>query len=104
MLVFENVFEFQWDKGNIGKNKKHYVADTEIEQIFFDKGRVIFEDLKHTKIEKRFIILGKTKKGRLLYTVFTKRGKYVRAISARDINRKEVYLFEKTTEITKIQK
>lgn len=91
------VFEFQWDRGNIGKNKKHKVEDKEAEEIFLDQNKAIFKDILHSTVEERYIILGKTSKERLLYVVFTIRGKKIRIISARDINKKEAYLYEKAT-------
>ena len=48
-------------------------------------------------LEERFLIIGKTKKGRLLYQIFTIRGDKIRVISSRDINKKEVGLYEKET-------
>lgn len=95
MKILKKPLEFEWDKGNIGKNKKHNVADKEAEEVFFDEKKVIYKDIFHSQKEERFIILGKTKKERLLYTVFTIRGKKIRIISARDINKKEVRLYEK---------
>jgi len=89
-----DLIEFEWDKGSIGKNKKHKVEDKESEEVFFDEHRFIFKDSIHSSNEERFRILGKTKKKRLLFIVFTKRGHKVRVISARDINKKEVYLYE----------
>jgi len=97
MKVVGKVFEFEWDKGNVNKNKKHKVKDKETEEVFFDKNKVIYKDKLHSKHEDRFIIIGKTKEDRLLYAVFTKRGKKNRIISARDINKKEVKLYEETT-------
>ena len=41
----------------------------------------------------RFYV-GKTKTGRLLFVVFTIRENRVRIISARDVNKKEVHLYE----------
>lgn len=49
------------------------------------------------KEEERFILIGKTKKERVLFVVFTKRETRIRIISARDLNRKEGILYEKTT-------
>lgn len=97
MSVIKEAFEFEWNKGNIGKNLKHQVEDNEAEEVFFDEDKVIFKDTIHSRTEKRFILLGKTKRGRLLYLVFTKRIKSIRIISARDINRKEVNLYEKNS-------
>lgn len=98
MRINKKIFEFQWDKGNIEKNKKHNVEDKEAEEAFLDDGKVILKDKLHsTGLEERFIILGKTKRNRLLYVVFTQRDDKLRIISARDINKKEVYLYEETT-------
>ena len=97
MRVVKEAFEFEWDKGNIGKNTKHKVEDKEAEEVFLDEGKVIYRDAFHSKNEKRFIILGRTEKERLLYAAFTYRRKKVRIISARDINKKEVSIYEKTT-------
>ena len=95
MVVDKKVVEFEWDKGNIGKNKKDSVEDNEAEEPFFDENKVVQRDLLHSIKEDRFILLGKTRKGRLLYVVFTKRKSRIRIISVRDINKKEVHLYEK---------
>lgn len=97
MKVDKSSLEFEWDEGNTGKNKKHNVEDKEAEEIFLDDGKVILKDKLHSEKEERFIILGKTKKDRLLYVVFTKRRQKIRIISVRDINKKEVHLYEETT-------
>jgi len=90
--------EFQWDSGNSDKNLiKHNVTNQEIEEIFFDINKRIFEDKTHSIGENRFIVVGKTEYGRLLYVVCTSRNGLVRVISARDINRKEEYIYEKTS-------
>lgn len=95
MKIFKKPLEFQWDKGNIGKNLKHKVQDNEAEETFFDKKKKIYKDYLHSDVEDRNILIGKTKKERILYLVFTIRGKKVRIISARDINKKEVAMYEK---------
>jgi uncharacterized DUF497 family protein len=41
------------------------------------------------------LIIGKTERGRLLYQIFTRWGDKIRVISSRDINKKEVHLYEK---------
>lgn len=97
MKIEQNITEFEWDKGNINKNKKHGVEDFESEEVFFDENKVILKDILHSQKEERFILLGRTKKGRILYIVFTERKKKVRIISARSVNKKEVYLYEKAT-------
>jgi uncharacterized DUF497 family protein len=95
VITIKEPYEFEWDKGNKDKNwLKHKVKNEECEEIFFDKKKKILKDVLHSGKEKRFIILGKTKKERLLFVVFTIRNKKVRVISARDVNKKEVILYE----------
>lgn len=98
MKVLRNPAEFIWNKGNKDKNwLKHKVTNKQAEEAFFDENKKISKDKLHSKKEKRFIILGTTKKNRLLFIVFTIRNKKIRVISARNINRKERKLYEKTT-------
>lgn len=95
MITIKEPHEFEWNKGNKDKNwLKHKVKNEECEEIFFDKKKKILKDVLHSGKEKRFIILGKTKKERLLFVVLTIRNKKVRVISARDVNKKEVILYE----------
>jgi len=92
-----NVVGFEWNESNIEHIARHDVMPDEAEDIFFDTNNVLDEDIKHSIVENRFIIIGKTKKGRLLYQIFTERGNKIRVISSRDINKKEVQLYEKKT-------
>jgi hypothetical protein len=81
---------FDWDKANVEKNwQKHRVSPFECEEAFFNEPFCVFEDNKHSEKETRFYALGKTAGGRLLFIVFTKRGRLIRVISARDMSRKE---------------
>lgn len=96
-MISEDAVLFEWDKGNIGKNKKHTVEDEEAEEVFFDKNKKTFIDRVHSGQEERLRVVGKTRNNRLLFVVFTMRGKDIRVISARDVNKKEVYLYEKIT-------
>lgn len=95
MIVVKKIVEFDWDKGNINKNRKHGVEDKEAEEVFFDEDKITYKDVLHSQQEERFIVIGKTRSGRLMYIVFTIRGKRIRIISARDINKKEVQIYEK---------
>lgn len=88
---------FDWDRANISHIKNHNVIPEEAEEAFFDPNNVIKKDVKHSFTEERFIILAKTKKSRLLYQVFTLRKNAIRVISSRNINKKEVKLYEKKT-------
>ena len=98
MLKLEKPLSFDWGKGNVLKNLiKHNVTNKECEEVFGDPGKKILEDVKHSDKESRFLLLGKTKDSRLLYIVFTLRGKKVRVVSARNLNRKEHKYYEKRT-------
>ena len=94
MKSFEKFLEFDWDKGNINKNLAHKITDEEAEDVFLDRRKQTFKDKLHSGAEERFILPGKTTVGRLLFIAFTIRGKKVRIISARDINKREVSLYE----------
>lgn len=96
--------EFQWDKGNIDKNLvRHRVGKEEIEEVFSDAKKKLSTDQLHSNSEDRFILLGKTVSGRLLFIAFTLRGNKVRVISARDLSRKDrIFYYEKRTKTTKI--
>lgn len=102
MRIYKKPVEFEWDKGNVGKNKKHKIDDLEAEEVFFDEKKKSYKDIIHSGTEERYILIGKTKKNRLLYLVFTVRQGRVRIISARNVNKKEVYLYEKTVKSPKI--
>ncbi len=94
MRLDRGAFEFEWDAGNSSKNRKHGVEDSEAEEAFFDDRKLLLRDLRHSANEERFVLLGKTKKARLLFVAFTKRGSRIRIISARDIKRSERPLYE----------
>ena len=86
---------FDWDEGNINKNRKHNVEHTECEQIFFNQPIIILDDPKHSVIEERYAAFGLTDSGRRMVVVFTMRSSKLRVISARDMSRKERVFYEK---------
>jgi hypothetical protein len=92
---FEKFAGFQWDQGNTNKNLlKHHVEDWECEQVFFNEPLLVLDDPKHSLVEKRWAAFGRTDGGRLLVVIFTRRGKLLRVISARQMNRKEQTFYE----------
>lgn len=92
---------FDWDEGNIEKNKKkHRVGFRECEQAFFDTKIKFFEDPGHSETEERFVAYGQTDGERCLTVVFTVRNQKVRIISARDQNKKERRVYEQIKENT----
>ena len=87
--------EFDWDEGNKEKNyRKHGVLNEEAESVFFDEKSLLAEDLRHSKFENRFQIVGKGALGKLLTVFFTVRKDKIRVISARGVNKKERKLYE----------
>ena len=90
MQILPDPISFEWDPSNRHKNwDKHRVSYEECEEVFFDSHKRILRDALHSGIERRFILLGKTFKGRALFLVFTIRDTKIRVISARDLNRRE---------------
>jgi hypothetical protein len=67
---------------------------TEAEKTFEDRHAFVQFDRRHSKAEDRFFILGKTRTGRLLLTVFTWRGINVRIISSHRASRQETIGYE----------
>lgn len=98
MIDFSKFEEFEWDLGNLDKNKvKHSVSTEECEQVFHNKPLKYFSDPGHSDKEERFLAYGQTDRGRGLVVVFTVRKNKIRIISARDQNRKEEREYEKET-------
>lgn len=88
-LLFGSI-GFNWDEGNTHKNwEKHQVTPAECEQVFLNHPLVLYNDIKHSKQEKRYFVLGHTELGRKLFIAFAVRKNRIRVISARDMSRNE---------------
>ena len=87
---------FDWDDGNAPKvTRLHAVEPGECEQACFSEPFVVLADPKHSQREERWRALGTTLRGRKLYLVLTiRREVSIRVIAARDMNRKERYLYD----------
>lgn len=95
MKVLRSPRSFDWDAGNRGKNfRTHKVTDEECEEVFADPAKKILVDPLHSDGERRFVLVGSTKRGRFLFLVFTLRRQKIRVISARDLKRKEYPLYK----------
>lgn len=85
---------FNWDAGNRAKCQKHGVSVEEVEELFSGTSLRIQPDLNNSKAEERFNAIGKTKKGRGIFLVFTIRNHeseiLIRPISARYMHKKEI--------------
>ena len=98
MIALPEPVAFFWDKGNERKNlETHDVTQQEVEETFFDPQKKLLQDKFHSGREDRYILLGQTKRQRLLFVVFTIRSRRIRVISARDLNKKERPLYEEAT-------
>lgn len=94
METYLDIEGFEWDEGNKNKNwHKHSVAWWECEEVFFNHPLYLVPDIQHSQDEERIFAFGHTNAVRLLTIVFTIRKKYIRIISARDMNRKERNLY-----------
>ena len=101
MIDWRNVIGFDWDEGNSRKSaEKHFVSQTEAEQIFFNSPLLLLPDPRHSSEEMRMHALGRTDERRPLLVTFTSRGdgKLIRIISARPMNRKEQDILEQSNE------
>jgi hypothetical protein len=75
---------FEWDPQKAETNlKKHGVNFLEASTVFADPLAGIRDDSDHSETEERNIIIGMSKKFRILIVVFTERNDTIRIISSR---------------------
>ena len=90
--------EFEWDPRKAGSNlKKHGISFAEALTVFSDPAARIFDDLDHSVDERREIIIGYSRRPRLLVVGFTERAGRVRIITARRASRAETRRHEENT-------
>ena len=81
---------FVWDEEKERRNvAKHKISFAEAITVFDDALFVIAADDDHSLVEKRFIILGESSRGRLLVVGYAERGKDTRIVNARKATPKE---------------
>ena len=86
---------FDWDKQKAASNlRKHKVSFEEAATVFGDQLSDTFDDPDHSAEEQRFLIIGHSEKGRLLFVSHTDDGENVRIISAREPTRTEREAYE----------
>ena len=96
---FESLEGFQWDEGNSEKTwVRHEVSQAECEQMFLNRPIVVTFDEGHSKLERRFVALGRADSGRQLTVVFTVRGSLLRVISGRPMSWRERGIYAKRTQ------
>ncbi len=82
---------YEWDPRKARLNeRKHRVSFEEAATVFLDPYALTFDDPDHSIDERRFISLGESQRGRVLFVAHADVGEdRVRIISARKITRRE---------------
>jgi uncharacterized DUF497 family protein len=87
--------QYQWDNRKAHRNlSKHGVSFEEAVTVFDDPLFVIFADPDHSHREKRFIIMGESRRRRLLVVTYTERLGAIRVINARKATPREREAYE----------
>jgi len=91
--------KFEWNEGKATKNiNKHGVSFQEAETVFGDPLAHIFDDEWHSSTESREIVIGHSRKNRLLVVCFTEKYEsIIRIFSSRPVTPKERKDYEKHT-------
>ena len=81
---------FEWDAAKAARNyATHRITFDEASTVFGDPLGRIVDDPRHSRGEERFVIVGMSRKSRLLAVMFTERRERIRLISARLVTRAE---------------
>jgi hypothetical protein len=87
--------QYEWDRKKAEANlKKHRVSFVEATTVFLDPLAVSFDDPDHSAGERRYITIGTSTAGRVLFVAIAERGEMVRIISARCATRREVHGYQ----------
>ncbi|MFN8493643.1 MAG: BrnT family toxin [Caldilineaceae bacterium] len=87
--------EFAWDPQKALKNlRKHGVSFNEAATVFDDPLSITVADPEHSEDEDRYIIVGMSKRGRVIIVSHAERGDRIRIISARELDREEREAYE----------
>ena len=93
--ILQLLISFEWDDSNQHKSwKKHGIARQEAEQVFMCSPLLVYDDEKHSDVESRYYVLGKTQENKKLFVVFTIRNNKLRIVSARIMSRVERKIYE----------
>ena len=88
---------FKWDIRKAEENlRKHDVSFQEASTVFSDFLSLTIPDPLHSETEERFVIIGYSKKQRLLVVIHTEIGDVIRIISARKATSYERKTYEST--------
>ena len=89
------VLLFEWDPNKAKSNlAKHGVSFDEASTAFKDPFSMTIEDPLHSQEEERLVLIGYSRRNRLLVVIHADRGDRIRIISARAATRKERNRYE----------
>ena len=87
--------EFDWDPMKAALNlQRHGVSFQEAASAFGDPLSITVPDPDHSSTEERSLMVGQSRRGRLLIISHIGRGDRIRIISARQLTRKERKAYE----------
>ena len=88
-------FSFTWDpRKDAANRRKHGVSFNEARTAFADPLSLTIEDVGHSRTESRFILVGRSERGRLLVVAHAETSDEIRIISARPATRRERHAYE----------
>lgn len=86
---------FDWDKKKARANlRNHKISFQEAATVFGNPLSETFDDPDHSIEEQRFIIIGHSDGGKLLFVSHTDNGETIRIISAREVTNAERKQYE----------
>lgn len=86
---------FEWDSRKAAANlRKHGVSFEEAMTVFLDDHSLTGADPDHSIGELRWLIIGRSARGRMLVVAHADDGGIIRLISARAATRREIRLYE----------
>lgn len=87
---------YEWDPEKAAANlRKHRVSFREATTVFSDPSALTFDDPDHSDTEKRFITIGTSSKGRVVFLAHADRGDdRIRIISARRTTKSEAHAYQ----------
>jgi uncharacterized protein len=87
---------YEWDPKKAAANlEKHKVSFVEGTTVFTDPSALTFDDPDHSLTEKRFVTIGTSSKGRILFLAHADWGDdRIRIISARRTTKSEAHAYQ----------
>jgi uncharacterized DUF497 family protein len=86
--------DFDWDSGNLHKNRKHGVQPENVEALLVRPALLAGRIVEPSHDEPRWLLLGQDETGRRLALIFTRRGDRLRPISCRPMRKKERQFYD----------